>query len=60
MPSWVNIAIPIDIDRTDAEVMAEVYRYWEKVRHVQVGEKPDARTAALIKELVSARNSTAA
>lgn len=53
LPSWVNIAIPIDIDRPDREVMADVQRYWDKVRHVQVGEKPDAETAAVIKALVA-------
>ena len=57
--SWVNIAIPIDIDRPDVEVMADVHRYWDQVRHVQVGEKPDARTAAIIRDLVSAIGSTA-
>lgn len=54
VPSWVNIGVPIDIERPDEQVLAEVYRYWEQVRHVQVGQKPDAQTAARIRELVAA------
>lgn len=53
VPSWVNIAIPIDIDRPDAAVLADVHRYWEKVRHVQVGEMPDEATLATIRALVA-------
>ena len=53
VPSWVNIAIPIDIERSDAAVLADVHRYWEKVRHVQVGELPDAQTEAEIRALVA-------
>lgn len=55
VPSWVNIAIPIDIERPDAQVLADVHRYWDEVRHVQVGEKPDAQTAVRIRELVATR-----
>ena len=58
--SWVNIAIPIDIDRPDAAIMADIHRYWDQVSHVQVGEKPDARTAAIIRDLVSGKASTPA
>ncbi len=53
LPSWVNISIPIDIERPDAEIMADLQRYWQTVRHVGVGEKPDAATAAAIRELVA-------
>ncbi len=51
VPSWVPIGIAIDIERPDAAVLADVHRYWEKVRHVQVGEQADARTQAVIREL---------
>ena len=51
LPSWVNIGIPIDIERPDEEIVAEVHRYWEKVRHVRVGESPDAETQKVIAEL---------
>ena len=52
LPSWVNIGVPIDIERPDGEVMVDVRRIWEKVRHVQVGEKPDEATRVAIRELV--------
>jgi hypothetical protein len=48
----VNIGVPIDIERPDAEIMADIHRYWEQVRHVQAGEKPDAATQERIRELV--------
>jgi len=51
LPSWVGIGVGIDIDRPDEEVLAEVRSIWEKVRHVPLGEKPDAETQAVIQEL---------
>src|ERR1051326_6802411 len=36
-PSWVPVANPIDIERPDAAVLADVDALWEKVRHVPVG-----------------------
>ncbi|MFM9886640.1 MAG: VOC family protein [Burkholderiales bacterium] len=53
LPSWVPIGIDIEIERPDSEIMADVHRYWEKVRHVQVGEKADANTRAVIRDLTS-------
>jgi catechol 2,3-dioxygenase len=41
-PSWVMVGIPIDIDRADAEIMAEIDRVWEQTRHVAMGTVPDA------------------
>jgi catechol 2,3-dioxygenase len=52
LPSWATIGVPIDIDRPDEEVMADVRAVWEKVRHIQMGEKPDAETSAVIRELM--------
>ena len=51
LPSWAGVGIPIDIDRPDEEVMADVHAVWEKVRHVPMGHKPDAETRAAIQEL---------
>jgi len=51
LPSWVNIGVPIDIERPDEEIMAEVRSYWDQVRHVRVGEKPDDETQAVIARL---------
>ena len=53
LPSWVAIGVQIDIDRTDAEVMADVQRLWDKVKHVQVGETADAETDKVIQALSS-------
>ncbi len=51
LPSWVPIGIAIDIERPDAQVMADVHRYWDQTRHVQVGEKADAKTQAIMRAL---------
>ena len=51
LPSWVGIGVPIDIERPDAEVVADVQRIWDQVRHVPMGHKPDAATQAVIREL---------
>jgi catechol 2,3-dioxygenase-like lactoylglutathione lyase family enzyme len=51
LPSWVGISAPIDIDRPDDEVLADVHRVWERVKHVPMGEKPDAETLAVIREI---------
>jgi len=53
LASWVNIAIPIDIHRPDAEVMADIHWYWEQVRHVAVGALPDAATLARIRAMTT-------
>jgi catechol 2,3-dioxygenase-like lactoylglutathione lyase family enzyme len=36
-PCWVPTGVPIDIFRPDEEVMADVDRVWEPLRHVPVG-----------------------
>ena len=46
LPSWVMIGIPIDIERPDAEIMADIDRIWQQTRHVRMGEKPDAAAIA--------------
>jgi catechol-2,3-dioxygenase len=45
-PSWVMIGIPIDIDRPEADLLAEIDRVWEQTRHVGVGMVPDAAAIA--------------
>src|SRR6202030_1941615 len=46
LPSWVMIGIPIDIERSEAEIMADIDRIWQQTKHVGVGEKPDAAAIA--------------
>jgi catechol-2,3-dioxygenase len=48
-PSWVMIGVPIDIDRPDAEVMADIDRVWEQTRHVPMGTIPDAAAQAAMR-----------
>jgi len=48
-PSWVMIGVPIDIDRPDADVMADVDRVWQQTRHVAMGEAPDANTIEVMR-----------
>ena len=53
LTSWAQIAIPIDIDRPDEEVMAAVRRSWEAVRNVEMGKAPSPETVDAIRELNS-------
>lgn len=46
LPSWVMIGIPIDVERPDAEIMADIDAIWQQTRHVRMGEKPDAAAIA--------------
>jgi catechol-2,3-dioxygenase len=45
-PSWVMVGIPIDIDRSETEVLADIDRVWEHTRHVPIGGVPDAAAIA--------------
>jgi len=45
-PSWVMVGVPIDIDRPDAEILAQIDRVWEQTRHVAMGTAPDAAAVA--------------
>ena len=51
LPSWAGVGVPIDIERPDEEVLADVNAVWEQVRHVGVGEKPDEQTQEAIRKL---------
>jgi catechol 2,3-dioxygenase-like lactoylglutathione lyase family enzyme len=46
-PSWVPVANPIDIERSDAAVLADVDALWNQVRHVPVGGVMAEQTASL-------------
>ena len=51
--SWAQIGVPIDIDQSDEEVMAEVSRSWEVARNVEMGKAPSPETVQSIRELNS-------
>jgi len=46
-PCWVPTANPIDIEKPDAVVVAEVDRVWNELRHVPVGGRLAEETATL-------------
>ena len=46
-PCWVPTANPIDIERPDEVVLAEVDRLWEQLRHVPVGGRMTDEPATL-------------
>ena len=51
LPSWAQIGIPIDIDQSDEQVMAEVNRSWDTVKHVAIGTVPTPETFEAIRDL---------
>jgi catechol-2,3-dioxygenase len=53
-PSWVMIGVPIDLQRSKDDVLAEVDRVYAKTKHVRMGEAPDAATAAAMRVAVQA------
>ena len=54
LPSWAMIGVPIDIEQSDTEVVAEVNRGWETVQHVEMGTAPRPETQEAIRELTAA------
>jgi catechol 2,3-dioxygenase-like lactoylglutathione lyase family enzyme len=54
LTSWAQIGIPIDIDQSDAEVMAEVRRSWDTVQNVEMGKPPSPETQEAIRALNAA------
>jgi hypothetical protein len=44
------IGIPIDIDRPDDEILAQIDRVWEQTRHVAMGTAPDAAAVAAMQQ----------
>lgn len=53
LTSWAHVGVSIDIDRPDDEVVADVFRVWEKVRGVPMGQKPDEETQAAIQAMAA-------
>jgi len=49
-PSWVMVGVPIDIDRPDDEILAQIDRVWEQTRHVAMGTPPDAAAVAAMQQ----------
>ena len=49
--SWAQIGIPIDIDQSDEDVMAEVQRSWEAVQSVEMGKPASPETQEAIRAL---------
>ena len=52
--SWAQISIPIDIDQSDEEVMAEVDRAFDVAQNVELGKPASPETQAAIRELSTA------
>ena len=52
--SWAQVSIPIDIDQTDEQVMADVLRSFEAVKGVEMGKPASADTVDAIRELTAA------
>ena len=52
--SWAQIGIPIDIDQSDEEVMAEVDRSFDVAQTVEMGKPPSPETQAAIRKLGAA------
>jgi catechol-2,3-dioxygenase len=51
LPSWAFIGVPIDIDRPDEAVMADVRRVWEVCRRVEMGVAPEGELKDAIRKL---------
>ena len=52
--SWAQISIPINIDQSDEEVMAEVDRAFDVAQNVELGKPASPETRAAISELGAA------
>ncbi len=52
--SWAQVGIPIDIDRSDEDVMAEVLRSYDAVKSVEMGKPASPETVSAIRELTAA------
>ena len=56
--SWALVGIPIDIDQSDEQVMAEVRRAWETVQNVEMGKAASPETLDAIRELSAVAQAT--
>ena len=52
--SWAQISIPIDIDQSDEQVIADVQRAYDLSQHVETGKPATLEIRAAIQELASA------
>ena len=52
--SWAQIGVPIDIDQSDEEVMADVNRSFETVQNVEMGKPASPETIDAIRALNTA------
>lgn len=53
LESWAMIAVPIDIDRPDEDVMADVQRVWDVSRNVEMGVAPEGELKAALAKVRS-------
>jgi hypothetical protein len=60
LQSWAMVAVPIDIDRPDDEVLADVRRVWDVSRHVEMGVAPEGELQAALGKLSAEGLSTLA
>ncbi len=60
LKSWAMIGVPIDIDRPDEEVMADVRRVWEVCKNVEMGKAPEGELKEAIAQLRAPRQAAAA
>jgi catechol-2,3-dioxygenase len=60
LPSWAMVGVPIDIDRSDDEVMADVKRVWDVCRKVEMGVTPKGELQEAIRRLREGRPVAAA
>jgi catechol 2,3-dioxygenase len=54
LPSWAMVSVPIDIDKSDEEVMADVHRVWEVCKEVEMGKTPEGGLKEAIRQLAPA------
>jgi catechol 2,3-dioxygenase len=60
LTSWAMISVPINIDRPDEAVMADVRRVWEVCKRVEMGVLPQGELNEAIRKLREAQPGTAA
>ena len=51
LPSWAMIGVPINIDRADDDVMADVRHVWEICKNVEMGVTPKGELKEAIRNL---------
>jgi catechol 2,3-dioxygenase len=60
LPSWAMIGIPINIDRPDDEVMADVRHVWNACKNVEMGITPEGELKEAIRKLREGQPAAAA